>query len=180
MVEEGGTEEVVVETSEDGAEVEDEGAGGEGGAGGEVLDGADVLEGGEGVAGCGGGEGCDGDVVGAGDEGGAVSGAVEAVGAVSGKESLEVDVPEREVCCGAEVERVEAVEPAPVEVPQETAVDVRTSARTPPSSLRKTARGRLEIGVSSKTLVLELPSEWHGDGVPAPRPTSRRRVRKLR
>lgn len=177
MVEEGGTEEVVVETSEDGAEVEDEGSGGEGG---EVLDAADVLEGEVGVAGGGGGEGGGGDVVGAGGEGGAVSGAVEAVEAVSGKETAEVDVPEREVCCGDEAARVEAVEPASVKVPHETAVDVRTSARTPPSSLRKTARGRLEIGVSSKTLVLELPSEWHGDGVPAPRPTSRHRVRKLR
>ena len=94
--------------------------------------------------------------MGAGGEGGAVSGAVEAVEAVSGKETAVVDVPEREVCCGDEVERVEAVEPASVEVPQETADDVRTSARTPPSSLKKTARGRLEIGVSSKTLVLEI------------------------
>ena len=57
MVEEGGTEEVVVETSDDCAEVEDEGSGGEGGAGGEVLDGADVLEGGVGVTGCGEGVG---------------------------------------------------------------------------------------------------------------------------
>ena len=177
VVEEGGAEEVVVETSEDGAEVEDEGAGGEGGAGGEVLEDADVLEEEVGVAGDGGGADCGEDVVGPGGAGGAVSGAVEAV---SGKETAEVDVPEREVCCGAEAARVEVVEPASVKVPHETAVDVRTSARTPPSSLRKTARGRLEIGVSSKTLVLELPSEWHGDGVPAPRPTSRHRVRKLR
>lgn len=153
VVVEGGTEEVVVETSEVVVEVNDEVTGGEVVEGDEVLEvleGADVLEGGVGCVGGGGGGGA---VVRVGGAGGAVSGAVDAV---SGKETAEVDVPGLEVCCGGDAATVEAVEPASVEVPQETAAAVRTTAKTPPSRLRKTARRRLEVEVSSKTLVLGI------------------------
>ena len=127
VVDDGGTEEVVVGTSEVGtSEVEG------GGGGDEVLDEADVLEGDdppEVVRGCVGGG--DGDCV---------------AGTTSEVETAEVDVPERRVCDGAEVEEVE---PVFVEPPQEGATAVRTTKKATPNRPKRPIRGRFEAKTSS-------------------------------
>ncbi len=130
VVDDGGTEEVVVGTSEvETSEVEGEGGGG----GGEVLDEADVLEGDdppEVERGC---------VVGGGD-GDCVA------GTPSVTETAEVDVPERRVGDGAEVEEVE---PVSVEPPQEGAAAVRTTKKATPSRPKRPIRGRFKAKTSS-------------------------------